>query len=49
MVTCKECISFDDYDGCCNPNCPHVWDAIGPDDPACVFFRGEEDEDKDDA
>lgn len=44
MITCKDCISFDDYDGCCNLNCPHVWDAIGPDDPACVFFRGEEEE-----
>lgn len=42
MVTCKDCISFDDFDGCYNPYCPHVWDAIGPDDPACEFFRGEE-------
>lgn len=49
MVTCKDCISFDKYDGCCNHNCPHVWDAIGPDDPACVFFRGEEEENENDA
>ena len=44
MVTCKYCISFDDFDGCYNPHCPHLWDAIGPDDEACEFFRGEEDE-----
>lgn len=45
MVTCKNCISFDKYDGCLNRNAPYIWTAIGPDDPACLFFRGEEDED----
>lgn len=43
MVTCKDCISFDKYDGCLNRNAPYIWTAIGPDDPACLFFRGEED------
>lgn len=38
MVTCKDCISFDKYDGCLNRNAPYIWTAIGPDDPACLFL-----------